>query len=267
MFMITYNCRGYNSIKACFIKKLLSQCDVLFIQEHWLLPDKLHLLQNISEEFIVFSKSSIDDGKLLIGRPYGGTAIFIRKSIKCTITNCDIECDRFNPMLVDFYNFTVLITCFYMPCDSNNCDGFSSTIGAFQALKAKHAPSYVICAGDFNVDLSRLQSTQTSLFKQFCNEESLISVHTIGNQVEYTYCSDISGVKSTLDHFVISNELSDCINKHCIIEDIENRSDHAPLCVDVTLPIIKSNIKDTRHFIPKPKWHAVTSTSLCLLSP
>ena len=135
-------------------------------------------------------------------------------------------------MLVDFYNFTVLITCFYMPCDSNNCDGFSSTIGAFQALKAKHAPSYVICAGDFNVDLSRLQSTQTSLFKQFCNEESLISVHTIGNQVEYTYCSDISGVKSTLDHFVISNELSDCINKHCIIEDIENRSDDAPLCVD-----------------------------------
>ena len=29
-----------------------------------------------------------------------------------------------------------------------------------------------------------------------------------------------------------------------------------------SLPIIKNNIKDTRHFIPKPKWHAVTSTSL-----
>ena len=86
----------------------------MFIQEHWLLRDKLHLLQNISEEFIVFSKSSIDDGKLLIGRPYAcGTAIFIRKSIKCTITNCDIECDRFNAMLVDFYNFTVLIIGFY----------------------------------------------------------------------------------------------------------------------------------------------------------
>ena len=68
MFMITYNCRGYNSIKACFIKKLLSQCDVLFIQEHWMLRDKLHLLQNISEEFIVFSKSNIDDGKLLTDR-------------------------------------------------------------------------------------------------------------------------------------------------------------------------------------------------------
>ena len=63
-----------------------------------------------------------------------------------------------------------------MPCDSNNCDGSSSTVGAFQTLKAKHAPSYVICAGDFNVDLSRLQSTQTSFFKQFRNDESLISV-------------------------------------------------------------------------------------------
>ena len=78
-----------------------------------------------------------NDGKLLIGRPYGGTALFIKKSIKCTITNCDMECDRFNAMLVDLYNFTVLITCFYMPCDSNNCDGFSSTIVAFQALKSK----------------------------------------------------------------------------------------------------------------------------------
>ena len=44
-----------------------------------------------------------------------------------------------------------------MPCNSNNCDSFSSAIGAFQALKEKHAPSYVIGAGDFNVDLSRLQ--------------------------------------------------------------------------------------------------------------
>ena len=30
---------------------------------------------------------------MLTCRPYGGTAIFIRKSIKCTTTNCDIECD------------------------------------------------------------------------------------------------------------------------------------------------------------------------------
>ena len=33
MFMISYNCRGYNSIKASYIKHLLFQCDILFVEE------------------------------------------------------------------------------------------------------------------------------------------------------------------------------------------------------------------------------------------
>ena len=59
--MITNNCKGFNSTKASYIKQLLSQCDVLYIQKHWLLRDNLHLLQNLSGDFIVFSKSSIED--------------------------------------------------------------------------------------------------------------------------------------------------------------------------------------------------------------
>ena len=77
---------------------------------------------------------------------------------------------------------------------------------------------------------------------------------TIGNQVEYTYCSDFNiDVRTTIDHFIISTNLSDCKNKHCIIEDVENRSDHVPLCIDITMPISLNNIDDTRHFVPKPK--------------
>ena len=61
---------------------LLFQCDILFVEEHWLLSSKLHLLQNISDEFIVISKSGMNDHELLSGRPYGGTAIFLRKNFK-----------------------------------------------------------------------------------------------------------------------------------------------------------------------------------------
>ena len=43
MFMITYNCRGFNSTKASYIKQLLSPCDVLYIQKHWLLKDNSEL--------------------------------------------------------------------------------------------------------------------------------------------------------------------------------------------------------------------------------
>ena len=32
----TYNCRGLNNSKKCYVVNLLSDCDFLFIQEHWL---------------------------------------------------------------------------------------------------------------------------------------------------------------------------------------------------------------------------------------
>ena len=121
--------------------------------------------------------------------------------------------------MADFDRYTVLFTCFYMSCDSsNNCDSFNSAIGAFQTLRARHGPNYVICGGDFNVQLSRSHSNQTIMFEIFCSAEDLISAH---------FNND---VRTTIDHFVTSTNLSDRINKHCIIEDVENRSDHVPLC-------------------------------------
>ena len=64
----------------------------------------------------------------------------------------------------------------------------------------------------FNVDLSRLQSTQTSLFKQLCNDETLISVHIqLAIKLSTLFLNTFCGVTSPLDHFVISNELPDCI--------------------------------------------------------
>ena len=67
-----------------------------------------------------------------------------------------------------------------MPCDSsNNCDSFNSAIGAFQTLRARHGPNYVICGGDFNVQLSRSHSNQTIMCEIFCSAKDLISAHTM----------------------------------------------------------------------------------------
>ena len=43
----------------------------IFIQEHWLLKNKLHLLQNITNDQIVHGQCSINDNELLSGRPHG----------------------------------------------------------------------------------------------------------------------------------------------------------------------------------------------------
>ena len=50
-----------------------------------------------------------EDRKLLTGRPYGGTAIFVRKDIKCTINCCDVDYDRLCAIMTDFDSYTVLL--------------------------------------------------------------------------------------------------------------------------------------------------------------
>ena len=66
---------------------------------------------------------------------------------------------------------------------------------------------------------------QTASFNILCLSNDLSSVHSFGNQVNYTYVSDInSSVHSIIDHFDhISNDLCDYVNKHCTIDDVENR--------------------------------------------
>ena len=43
----------------------------------------------------------------------------------------------------------------FMLVVARHYNSFNSAIGAFQTLRARHGPNYVICGGDFNVQLSR----------------------------------------------------------------------------------------------------------------
>ena len=56
--------------------------------------------------------------------------------------------------------------------------------------------------------------------------------------------------------------MSEQINKHSTIDDVDNMSDHNPLCLQQSLPITIEHIEDTRQFEPKPKCHVVTPTML-----
>ena len=99
---------------------------------------------------------------------------------------------------------------------------------------------------------------QTASFNRMYTTNDPSSVHSVGNQVNYTYVSNInSSVHFTIDHFVVSNDLCDYVNKHCTIDD-ENRSDHLPLCMDISLPVDVDIVQESRQFEPKPKWHATT---------
>ena len=53
----------------------------MLLQETWLLPFEVRLQDSVYQDFVALSESSIDAGKLLVGRPCGGLSILWRKNL------------------------------------------------------------------------------------------------------------------------------------------------------------------------------------------
>jgi len=61
-----------NSLSA--VHSLCNKYDIVLLQEHWL------LLNNVNPDFHPYGLSAVDiSSNILVGRPYGGTAILFRK--------------------------------------------------------------------------------------------------------------------------------------------------------------------------------------------
>ena len=61
-------------------------------------------------------------------------------------------------------------------------------------------------------------------------------------------------MKSLINHFFISAQLDNYVNKLCVINDLENQSDHLPLCMSITLPVCDIESNSKRQFLLKPMW-------------
>ena len=72
---MSFNCDGTKSL-CNTIQQLTNDHDIIMIQEHWLYPDELSYLSQLSEEFCSYSLSSMSiEDKLIRGCPYGGVGI------------------------------------------------------------------------------------------------------------------------------------------------------------------------------------------------
>jgi hypothetical protein len=83
--IVSYNCRGFNSVKSGFLNSLLLRCDILFIQEHWLSDKQLSDLNQINTQFLCHAVCGFDNSDILSGRPYGGCAILWRSDLRARI--------------------------------------------------------------------------------------------------------------------------------------------------------------------------------------
>ena len=76
------NCEGLKR-SSSYIKELLksTSCDILCLQETWLLESNNYLLSNIDSNYLYTAISGVDSSKeILKGRPSGGVAILYKKN-------------------------------------------------------------------------------------------------------------------------------------------------------------------------------------------
>ena len=77
------------------MQKLCAKYDIIFLQEHWLLPCELNILSNIDTKFLAFGVSAMDiTSNVIRGRPYSGTALLYRKEFAPAVEVIDCEDPR-----------------------------------------------------------------------------------------------------------------------------------------------------------------------------
>ena len=245
--IVSFNMHGFNQGQST-LEHLCSThiYDVTFVQEHWLSPDKVNQILSFSPLYIGYGISAMEK-KLscgpLVGRPFGGSAILVRKDLSKMINN--ILCgDRF---VIVFINDLAVVNV-YMPCKSNlSSDEYSSILndtleqisGQLHLVK----PEFIIVAGDFNTDL-RVVSLASDTILDFANEFNLFECSRVMKpaNIDFTYHSLATGHHTWIDFFLVSDSLRSDIVDLDILEIPFNLSDHLAIHLNVNVTYRPSDI-------------------------
>jgi len=225
--LCTFNCRSMkNSILD--IRNLCNKFDVIFLQEHWLLPFELSELSGIDHNFLSFGMSAVNIGNgVLRGRPYGGTAILYKKHLSEVIDVVASDESRMCVINVKTRLGPVLFINVYMPCDTDDYT-YNDYVDMYAKVSSVFADSesvYLVVAGDFNC---RSGTRAYSVFQDFLEHEHLVCVDHLKLNDVVTYISDDGQNMSWIDHIVCSQALLTYVNEVNVLFD-HVCSDHKPM--------------------------------------
>jgi len=113
----TYNLHGLAQ-GASLLSQLCRSYNIIFVQEHWLPSFSFDKLHSICDDMVCYASSAMDDDVstgVLHGRPFGGVAIFVKKSV-CSGMKLISKHSRF---IIIQIGDTVLINV-YLPCSGSD---------------------------------------------------------------------------------------------------------------------------------------------------
>jgi len=156
--VLSLNCHGFNAGSVAFLKRVCAEVDVILLQETWLSDINCNKINEALHDFEVFHTSAMEtklSSGFRCGRPFGGTAVLIRKSFtrnsyKVATHNtslCAVCCQS-------VYGQSLVFSSIYMPYDDGSRDSvveYEAVVGSMQGIIDRCLGSKFVFGGDFNV--------------------------------------------------------------------------------------------------------------------
>ena len=264
----TYKCEYADDTRIPFFQRIFSKCDFLCVQEHGLFKSQLGWFYKIERGLGKHGVSAMDENIALKGRPHGGVAILWKSTLSIKVMPLECDSKRVCAVLINLArNVKMLLVSVYMPCDDRRPDGnlteYIDTLNEIDIICNSVQVDLVCIGGDLNTDLSRNTHQTYELINYVSEHGYSFCVDDPCSAVEYTCCSKGSGIRSLIDHFILSDNTMSGLHEYECIDAVENFSDHvAIMCtLDYAVQYCKST-EPAQKFISLPAWHKVTEADV-----
>lgn len=246
------------------ITKLCHLHDIVVIQEHWLIPNDLHLLNTAHADFLSTGQSAVDlSSDILVGRPFGGTAVLYRKCLADRIKIINTGESRITGISIDTSIGPLLILNVYMPTNYNNDDSLESYTDCLSKLHSLILDSdtvHTLIVGDFNCSPG---SRFFPDFIKFSRDNKLLTsdLNRLNNAA--TYISDDGSKMSWVDHILSSDAVDKLITNVNILDDVIV-SDHRPVSFSVQCDVNRNSFSAVTcsDDMLVPKWNMCDDVTL-----
>jgi exonuclease III len=258
----SYNMHGFNQGVNYLIENI-GQFDVWCLQEHWLYPSTISKFNNISNlyEYNVICDVT-DEDVIKSGRPKGGLAFMWRKSLSASIKFIGSSFNnRVMAVRIVCKEFDICLCNVYLPCFEQT-DEYSVILmecisyvdHVYESLRNEQNCIELCVVGDCNVDLNKIVNNHyvSGIRDLMADYDLILATESVANDGGYTYCNETSEIYSMIDHCLVSRNLHDKCASVCIIDSVDNFSDHLPVCVKFNVNLYQHVLDEIVRF--RAKW-------------
>ena len=174
---MSFNCQRFKTRMHNNVLKNSETLYVLLLQETWLYKFEHKLFKKILSDCQYHAVSAMNETELpRTDRSEGGCAVLWKKNLEVSVTpiNTNSPCLCADTMKSE--TIKLLIMSVYMPTDDNSNDNYEEygdVLYEISSILNQYDEYDIVIGGDLNVDFSRNNSRNLTLFKQFLHLEDL----------------------------------------------------------------------------------------------